>query len=261
MQTLGYGSAGKRVEAWQYFLRGQCLYPYVVDGEFGHKTEQVTKAFQRKYGLKPDGLVGSKTYGQAMKLGFELVKFSGGGEGYGPSWPSPPLFKPLIQAEREKVFGSFAYKWAGKGEGIHVLDNWAEENIEGIRIPQLKGVKGVGRTQQFFHKLAVPKVLELFQAWDDAGLSKLVLTWGGSYAPRFVRGSRSTLSNHAFGTAFDINVAWNYLGTQPALAGEKGSVRDLVPIANELGWYWGGHWGPAYGGRRADGMHLELVKL
>jgi hypothetical protein len=33
-------------------------------------------------------------------------------------------------------------------------------------------------------------------------------------------------------------------------------VRELVPIANELGWYWGGHYR-----KRLDGMHFELVKV
>jgi hypothetical protein len=31
------------------------------------------------------------------------------------------------------------------------------------------------------------------------------------------------------------------LGTMPALRGEHGSVRELVPLANAHGFYWGGH--------------------
>lgn len=53
--------------------------------------------------------------------------------------------------------------------------------------------------------------------------------WG--FAPRFVRGGRPVLSNHAWGRAFDVNYQWNRLATVPALRNEKGSVRDLVPIA------------------------------
>jgi hypothetical protein len=40
------------------------------------------------------------------------------------------------------------------------------------------------------------------------------------------------------------------------LVGEKGSVRELVPIANRWGFYWGGH----YNGR-PDGMHFEVAFL
>jgi hypothetical protein len=73
--------------------------------------------------------------------------------------------------------------------------------------------------------------------------------------PRFIRGSHSVLSNHAYGTAFDINAPWNALGVRPALVGKPGSVRELVPLAAEHGFAWGGHFRT-----RPDGMHFELVR-
>lgn len=69
-------------------------------------------------------------------------------------------------------------------------------------------------------------------------LIRLVLTYAGSFDPRFIRGSTTTLSNHAFGSAFDINAEWNPLGHTPAPKGTEGSVRELVPIAHEYGFYW-----------------------
>ena len=62
----------------------------------------------------------------------------------------------------------------------------------------------------------------LFAAWADAGIVDLLLTWDGSFVPRFVRGKPDVLSNHAWGTAFDVNFPWNRLGTVPALRGEQG---------------------------------------
>jgi D-alanyl-D-alanine carboxypeptidase-like protein len=50
-------------------------------------------------------------------------------------------------------------------------------------------------------------------------------------------------------------VAFNPLGAQPALVGRPGSVRELAPIANQHGFYWGGHF------TRLDGMHFEVAKL
>ena len=88
------------------------------------------------------------------------------------------------------------------------------------------------------------------------GLLEGVLSFDGAYNPRFMRGSREVLSAHAFGVAFDINARWNRVGTIPEPAGEKGSVRELVALANEFGFFWGGHFK-----RRPDGMHFELVKL
>ena len=70
--------------------------------------------------------------------------------------------------------------------------------------------------------------------------------------------SRFTLSfiESFVGTAFDINVAWNGLGVQPALLGQKGSVRELVEIAFEHGFIWGGWFT-----NRPDGMHFEAYKV
>ena len=104
------------------------------------------------------------------------------------------------------------------------------------------------------HKNAVDKIQALWQAWEDQGLLHLVRTFDGLHNARVIGGT-NTLSNHAFGVAFDINEPWNIWGGQPALVGQAGSVRLLVPIANDLGFFWGGH----FNGKK-DGMHFELVE-
>jgi hypothetical protein len=50
-------------------------------------------------------------------------------------------------------------------------------------------------------------------------------------------------------------VAWNERGHRPALVGEKGSVRSLVPIAHKWGFWWAGHFSTP------DGMHFEVAVL
>jgi hypothetical protein len=257
MRTLRKGLKGKDVEAWQYFLRGQGVL-ILVDGVFGERTKKATIEFQKGFSLNADGVVGNETYAAAMLRGFELVKDDIVVQ-EGPNWPPPPDFKPLGSKGREKVFGKIRYKPAGNAkdpEAIILLDNWQQNNIVMVDIPQLKGVKGTyGKSSFPFNIDVAESVQELFKAWEKAGLKDRILTYAGSWVPRFIRGSRTHLSNHAYGTAFDINVAWNYLGTQPALVGKKGCVRELVPIANDLGWYWGGHF------KRKDGMHLEVAEL
>jgi len=89
-----------------------------------------------------------------------------------------------------------------------------------------------------------------------AGLLDRTLTWDGGYVPRRVRGSTTTLSNHAFGAAFDVNEPWNKLANIPALIGSRGSMRELVQIAGRLGFFWGGHYA-----RRKDGMHFEVARI
>lgn len=266
MNTLRKGSSGKDVEKWQNFLRGLNFYLGKSDGDFGKNTYNATVKFQKKHvvpvtGSKydADGVVGSTTYGIASsKFGFEIVKSDTDGK-YGPNWPPKPKARPLNSNQKVALFGKIDFVPAptkNNPEGIKIVGNWQKENLTRVKIPQLVGVTGAPKSGNiFWHKKGVGQVVELFQAWEDAGLKNKVLTWGGSWAPRFIRGSRSVLSNHSTATAFDINVPWNGLGRQPALVGRKGSVRELVEIAVEHGFWWGGWFS------RADGMHFELNKI
>lgn len=258
MQTLRLGSEGEAVAKWQFFLRGLDLYFGEVDGKFGPKTKEATAEFQRRHDLKDDGIAGNRTIGQAMRLGFDVLPDDDESED-SVNWPPPPDFPPLDQAGRERAFGKYPFEPApvpGNPEAIRIQSSWQTENIVPVTIPQLVGVAGApssGRVS--FHRLVADRVVELFARWQEAGLMPLVLTYAGSYVPRFVRGSRNVLSPHAHGSAFDINAAWNGFGAQPARVGARGSVRKLVGIANELGFYWGGHF------KHKDGMHFELARL
>lgn len=258
IETIRRGSKGELVAKWQYFLLGLGLYAGVTDGDFGPKTEAASKDFQRRNSLRDDGIVGNVTFGKAMQLGFALsVDPLIGVDSL--DWPPPPDFKPLGQAGREAMFGRFPFTPSptpDNPEAITITGTWRASNIVTVHVPQLAGIKGApldGKIQ--LHKLAAPRVAALFRRWEEAGLLKLIITYGGSFVPRFVRGKRDILSPHAHGSAFDVNVAWNGFGATPALKGRHGSVRTLVPIANELGFYWGGHFS------HRDGMHFELAKL
>lgn len=261
MNVLRQGQTGSDVEKWQNFLIGQG-FDLVADGSFGPGTQAATVAFQTKYSLDADGVVGRGTLAKAIELGFGEASddAAGADDETSPKWPPPPSFSPLSATDRAQVFGTFRYEPApvpGNPEAIVVRDNWAMTNITTVEIPQLKGLVGApGSGKVPFHTLAAGQFKALWQAWEDAGLLPLVLSWAGSYAPRFIRGSRTYLSNHAWGTAFDINAGWNPLGAEPALVGKQGSTRKLVQLANENGFYWGGHFGG-----RPDGMHFEVAAL
>lgn len=255
------GSRGEAVKAWQLFLVGRG-FAIAADGVFGPLTEASTLKFQVQVGAPQTGEVDAATLAAARNLGFGAPV--GGpphpSEPRGVEWPPRPSFAPLTgYQERAAIFGGFRYEPApspSNPEGIRILDGWAGANIVQVHIPQLAGILGAPSScRASFHRLAGDRVAALFERWQRAGLLPLVKSWAGSWAPRFVRGSRTSLSNHAFGTAFDINAAWNGLGAVPALAGRQGSVRELVPIAHELGFYWGGHFS------RQDGMHFELARI
>lgn len=258
MKIIKIGSQGPDVKKWQYFLIGQDLYFGLVDGDFGELTLDATIKFQKQHNLQPDGIVGNKTVGAAMMLGFATLKdeFT---EITSTNFPQKPPFPSLAtNSDRQDVFGKFSYKakpLPGNKENIEILGDWESKNIITVPIPQLINVNG--KTQMRFHRLAAQQLKSLWSGWESAGLLHLVLTYEGSFVPRFQRGSKRTLSNHAFGSAFDINYQWNKMGTEPALVGQKGCVRELVEIANDNGFYWGGHFGN--GADNKDGMHFEVA--
>jgi hypothetical protein len=176
-----------------------------------------------------------------------------------PMWPPcPPGVEPLNAYDKALLFGTFSYKpapVAGCPEAV-VITNSKDFKIDWVEIPQLANLTGApGNHKVQFNAKCKDSLVALFQEWEDAGLIDRVKSWAGSYVPRFVRGSRTTLSSHAWGTAFDINAQWNGLGMQPALIGKPGCVRELVEIANNHGWFWGGHF------NRLDGMHFEKYKI
>jgi hypothetical protein len=256
LKLIRINSSGPLVTSWQFFLLGQGHYEGTTDGIFDDEVREATIEFQKLHGLQPDGVVGNKTFGQAMILGFQGT-IDIRTDKSGPDWPAPPNFKPLVgNEERQKVFGKFQFIHAPlpkNPENIRIIDDWESKNIVTVSIPQLVPIKGSDKVR--FHKKGAQQLVKLWSDWEKAGLMPLVLTWAGSFVPRFVRGSRKNLSNHSFGSAFDINVAWNLLGVMPALVGQKGSVRELVPLANDNGFYWGGHF------TRLDGMHFEIARI
>jgi len=268
MRVLQQGLQGSDVRKWQLFLIGQKLNAAPADGDFGPRTHKATIEFQTRHGLVADGVVGLKTLGAAMKLGFEAIKLPAPTPAASatnphesdPAWPPRPAFDPLLtNAQRARVWGAFRFEPApveGNRENIRILGSWEDDNIIRVEIPQLRGIVGApASTWVRFHRRAADQLRQLWGEWERAGLLHLVLAWDGSFNARFVRGSTTVLSNHSFGSAFDINAAWNPLGTRPALAGQRGSVRELVPIANAHGFFWGGHFRD-----RADGMHFEVAR-
>lgn len=257
LEVLRKGDRGFLVEQWQLFLVGQGLLR-VADGVFGGGTRAATIKFQKKHGLKPDGIVGNSCYGKAMTLGYEVTKDPSNAK-HSAYWPPKPEFQPLYNDEkRMALLGKMEYKANEKGKLV-ITNNWREENIVTIDVPQIKGISMWGKPKKsgkiYFHKKGAEQMKRLWAEWEKEDLLHLVKTWSGTYCARFIRGSKTKLSNHAYGTAFDINVKWNGLAKRPALVGEEGSVRELVQIANKHGFYWGGHF------RRKDGMHFELAKI
>lgn len=260
VRALRHGFEGDLVRAWQSFLAGRGYAPGETDGLFGQKTLAATRAFQRDNGLADDGVAGRQTLLKAMEQRFELLE-EPATDNTGSNFPPRPDFRELRGlAARQAVFGAFDYlqdPLPDNPEHIRILGSWETDNLVDVNIPQLRialGDKAPGTMR--FHRLAARQLQGLWSDWEKNGLLDRILAYDGSFNPRFIRKSHTTLSNHAFGSAFDINATHNPIGGRPALVGQKGSVRELVPLANEWGFYWGGHF-PT----RLDGMHFEVAVL
>ena len=88
---------------------------------------------------------------------------------------------------------------------------------------------------------------ELIEPIDEGGLDD----WG--YAFRDVRGVPGKLSNHASGTAVDLNATRHILGKAGTFPAEK--VPMLKALVKKYSLTWGGsdNW------RRKDEMHFEVA--
>lgn len=188
-----------------------------------------------------------------------------------PGIRHPAPLVPLEHAARVKLFGHFAFTrepLPSNPEHVQIAEPWQAANLVRVHLPQLdkSGVHAMVRV----HKLIAAQLLALWAAWEAAGLLPLALTFDGAWASRFKRqtgtaGERAakcallgeqSLSNHCWGTAFDINAQWNPLGHIPTTLGAHGSTRALVPLAEQHGFAWGGNFHT-----RPDGMHFEAVRV
>ena len=134
--------------------------------------------------------------------------------------------------------GSFSYRVLGGGR-IAPDSAWVRENIRTEQVPILGSVT--------CHKVMLPQLRAALTQVVEQKLADEIHPgeYAGCYYPRFIAGSTS-LSNHSFGIALDMNVPGNQRGT----TGEMD--RGVVAIFKRWGFGWGGDW------NYTDPMHFEM---
>jgi hypothetical protein len=139
------------------------------------------------------------------------------------------------------VVGTYRYRVIGGGL-IAPESSWVAANIRTEVVPILGSVT--------CHKDLFPQLRAALLEVQQRGLSDAIHPgeYAGCYYPRFIAGT-TTLSNHSFGLALDLNVPGNGRGT----VGEMN--RDVVAIFKTWGFAWGGDW------RYTDPMHFELSEV
>ena len=139
------------------------------------------------------------------------------------------------------LVGTYRYRSLGDGR-IAPDQAWVAEHIRTEQVPILGTVT--------CHKDLFPQLRAALLEVRDTGLAGEINPdeYAGCYYPRFIAGS-TTLSNHAFGLALDLNVPGNQRGS----VGEMN--RAVVAIFEKWGFAWGGDW------KWTDPMHFELARL
>ncbi len=139
------------------------------------------------------------------------------------------------------VVGIYRYRVIGGGR-IAPEPSWVAANIRTEVVPILGSVT--------CHKDLFPQLRAALLEVQSRGLSAEIDPDGyrGCYYPRFIANT-TTLSNHSFGLALDLNVPGNGRGT-------VGDIdRDVVAVFKKWGFGWGGDW------RWTDPMHFELREV
>jgi hypothetical protein len=104
---------------------------------------------------------------------------------------SPKKTPMLWNLDRERLFGKFAFvndPQPGNPEHIRITDDWANKNLVHVSIDVLPDGAQHGVHLALFHRLVAPSFVALLEAWDEAGLLGHIISWDGSYAPRYKRG-------------------------------------------------------------------------
>jgi hypothetical protein len=107
---------------------------------------------------------------------------------------------------------------------------------------------------RFHKKAAFALAAALNEIWDHYGHDQKkidalgISKYAGAYNPRFIRGSTTKWSNHAYGAAIDLNAEDNGFGKG------KGTIPQPVIDAFKR---QGARWGGDYRGR-TDPMHFEF---
>ncbi|HLO36075.1 MAG TPA: M15 family metallopeptidase [Candidatus Deferrimicrobium sp.] len=137
--------------------------------------------------------------------------------------------------------GTFNYTVIGGGR-IAPDPAWVSSHITTEPVPILGNVT--------CNRLIFPQLKAALQDVIDQGLTDKIhpSEYAGCYYPRFIAGTTS-LSNHSFGLALDLNVPGNQRGT----VGEMD--RGVVAIFKKWGFAWGGDW------HYTDPMHFEMNAL
>lgn len=134
----------------------------------------------------------------------------------------------ITNAERDRIFGPLTYvaaPTANDPEAIRITNNFPQKVVR--RVMPIIGAVDI-------HEKVADPLYRALKAIERDGHASKVESFEGSYVPRFVRGSTTSLSSHSYATSVDINARTNPRGGQPTA-----NQRIIAPYFQREGFFWG----------------------
>lgn len=231
MKTLQKGDVSEEVKQWQMFLQSAGYKIPYVDGAFGPATERETLKFQIKNGLKPDGVVGPKTWKFVTTVSNNT---------------------PLSQKWPKQDYRSMVDFYGPVGE-----------NITQLEVPyklKLAWAPSTTLTKISCNQKCAKSLYTIFEntlkTYGQKDISKLKLDlFGGCVNVRKMRGG-SSWSIHSWGAAVDLDPDNNQLKwAKPKATFSKSEYTDFWKIVEAEGWTSLGK------ERNFDWMHFQAAYL
>ncbi len=252
-RTIKRRSRGDAVRLWQGFLLMNGHRIGLADGNFGKNTEDGTKEFQKKNGLKPDGIVGPKTWSFVPK---DFI----------PVLPAIPVNKNTKTNTKPNVLKPGGSKIIWPKQDYNSMVNFygaPGENQTRVEIPyKLKLAWDTATELSSFtcHNKVANSVHSIFEktlkSYGIRDIRKLRLDlFGGCLNVRRVRGG-SAWSIHSWGAAIDLDPDRNQLkwGRDKASFARK-EYDEFWRIVQSEGWVSLGL------ERNYDWMHFQAAYL
>ena len=229
--SIKKGSFGETVKQWQLFLQSAGYKIPYVDGAFGPETERETLKFQTKNGLKPDGIVGPKTWSFITTVSENT---------------------PLSQRWPKQDYTSMVNFYGPIGENQTQLDVPYKLKLAWAPSTTLKKITCNERVAKSLYTI----LENTLKTYGEKEIVKLRLdVFGGCLNVRKMRGG-SSWSQHAWGCAVDIDPDNNQLKWGKDRAWLARPVyNDFWKIVENEGWNSLGR------SRGYDYMHFSAVSM
>jgi hypothetical protein len=231
MKTLQKGDVSEEVKQWQMFLQSAGYKIPKVDGAFGPQTERETLKFQLTNGLKPDGVVGPKTWKFVTTVSNNT---------------------PLSQKWPKQDYRSMVDFYGPVGE-----------NVTQLEVPyklKLAWAPSTTLTKISCNQKCAKSLYTIFEntlkTYGQKDVSRLKLDlFGGCVNVRKMRGG-SSWSIHSWGAAVDLDPDNNQLKwSKPKATFSKAEYADFWKIVEAEGWTSLGR------ERNFDWMHFQAAYL